>query len=231
MYKRDPERLYPDFNFNSARQVTNEECDILFDLAVDIDAKNILEIGTFGGLTTLWLAFGAINKVITFDYRRNDIEPKPFVTARKNVIDDKIIFNYIDDLKKSKVALQDAANIADMIVFVSMHNATDKIWNIIKDSIKPGTLIAMHNVDCNYAEEMKIPDVFDKLKDEHDNYNIIKTLDDGKNLNSIGTFNFKEQVVIKQPELTSKLVEEKVKKKPKRAKKVKATEEPKSEDE
>ena len=135
------------------QNVPYEDGQILYDLVVQNGFKNILEIGTSTGHSTIWLAWAASKtggKVITIDIDRNRYE-KALENFRKAGVD-----QYID------ARLADAHELVKALPgpFDFVFSDADKEWypQYFKDldtKIKVNGCFTAHNVLSSWAPQIK----------------------------------------------------------------------------
>ncbi len=183
------------FNFKGSRLSTHTEGEILYNLVKENNCKNIVEIGTYAGFNTLYLAYAAREtgaEIITLDYYR-DLLPSVYDNLKDNNIHDvtvktspniiEYLDNHLDILKNADFILIDECLSIDKLYI---------LWNIIKKNVAGKCTIVIHDVQCAVTDEMQSKALFESWQRTYDEKSVklIETNDDGGFPNGFGVLNF-----------------------------------------
>lgn len=181
---------YENIQLTSIRQNTYEEGKILYDIVLKYKPKNILELGTFGGYNTLWLAaaLDEINKdgvVFSLDFDKADITPSADEMIKRNSLTN-VFISKTDSIIDS---INSYINNVDLIFIDECHYEQDKLLSKLIKNSADNKILVFHDVLCDYADEMKTPKIFSELCETNSrDYEIIHTEDDNGNPNGFGIY-------------------------------------------
>ena len=188
---------YEQIQLTSVRHNTYDEGKILYDLILKYRPNNILEIGTFGGYNTIWLAssLDEVNSerfVYSLDYDRKDILPSAEEMLKRNNLSN-VFFSKTDNISTSLLAY---INNASLIFIDECHDKMDLLVEEIQKCSEKDKIIIFHDVLCEYVNMMKTPKVFSELiKKYPKKCEVIETKDDNGNLNGFGIYHFRKEIV------------------------------------
>jgi predicted O-methyltransferase YrrM len=168
---------YPVFEFRGSALVTEEEARILHDIVSENKPKKLVELGTFGGYATTYLAHAVEQnhnegKFVSVDFKR-DLSPSAEVSLMiadhlKNVT---LISKETNDGVLAEFYRE--SEDADVIFVDDFHAELDSVWSKLKGVVKDGCVIIFHDVNCETNNEMKVGDVFSSIDGEKQIHNTV----------------------------------------------------------
>ncbi len=144
--------------------VPSEDGQFLFDLVIKEGAKNILEIGTSTGHSTIWLGWAAAKnngKVLTIEIDHRQMEP-----ARRNLKAAGLLSHVLQCQSDAIRLIPYLHGEFDFIFSDGDRMQYETVFNLCRPLLKKGGLFVTHNVIL--AGGKKIQDYLDFLMEQKD---------------------------------------------------------------
>jgi len=186
---------FTDLIYRNYNLITTIEAELLADIVIDRNPKKIVEVGTYGGFATCYIA-KALEKIkgddfVTIDCDR-DIQPSAEETIADNKLQDYVRFTRLAEnynaLKKA-VILESAD--ADFVFIDSCHEEIADLWKAIVKKNECNKIVILHDVQCDKVPGMNMPGLFEKLQEDYKT-ELIETCDNNGNPNGFGLIDLKK---------------------------------------
>jgi len=178
-------------NFTSFKNITFDEGKILYDFVLKNKIQSILEIGTYAGYCTIWLAKACEQNrgnVYTIDYRRN-LNPDSSIMFKINKISNVFCKKVDGDFNILLGELKKIDKKFDLIIVDECHENISNLFTLIKNYCNDHSYIFFHDIMCKPSEYMKTPDFWNSINNIN-GFNIqkneIATYDEKENINGFG---------------------------------------------